>query len=164
MFVVQQFVSIRVHVLFPLSRFPAFRFHRWFLCLLCLLAAQSFGCSYGLPIRREQPKPHGTWMTRRSPAFPPREKVSEGRMRGKSTWQTQVYRIAKMFRHPRFIRVHRCLVPIIGSAVKENWCQFVQIASRSLAPPFCFFLRAFEPLLFNNGCPSVSGADHQLCL
>ena len=47
---------------------------------------------------------HG--VTRRLAAFSPREKVSEGRMRGKSTWQTRVYRIAETLRHHHFIRVH----------------------------------------------------------
>jgi hypothetical protein len=33
-------------------------------------------------------------MPRRRAAFSPKEKVSEGRMRGKRPWQTQVHRIA----------------------------------------------------------------------
>jgi hypothetical protein len=43
---------------------------------------------------------------RRLAAFSPREKVSEGWMRGKSPWQTEVYRIADALHHHHFIRVH----------------------------------------------------------
>jgi len=60
-----------------------------------------------------------------------REKVAAGRMRGKSPWQSQVHQILKTilrphwsdssdfgFRSSDFIRVHLCLLPIIGSVVK----------------------------------------------
>jgi hypothetical protein len=49
-------------------------------------------------------------MPRRLAAFSPREKVSEGRMRGKRPWQTRVHRIAEaalpIFILSAFICVH----------------------------------------------------------
>jgi hypothetical protein len=42
----------------------------------------------------EQADAHGTFMGRRFAAFSLREKVSEGRMRGKRPWQIQVHRFA----------------------------------------------------------------------
>jgi hypothetical protein len=77
------------------------------------------------PNSLEQTDAHGTFRQRRFAAFSPGEKVSAGRMRGKSARPTKVYPLSETSQAIRFLSVSigrpslGSLLPIIGSVVKS---------------------------------------------